>query len=604
MQRLSNSLSPIYQALAILRRTANAHHWDFGVSADKVAAGAGMTASQFLTAFPLWHLFQESTGVTPAYLPTHPVGLVLDQPKGVVELGAELVPTTALTTTVGWIATNSTVAIVGSELEITSSGAGFAYADLTISTPTKFMRVNVGCRMGASGGTSATASAANALGTSYVPVVTSQSTVLGTCVYDKPNGDSKVRVLINATASGQKAYFSFLSIREVIGSHASQSTTTKRPVLSARVNLLVATEDFSTTWTKTAVTVAPNAVAAPDGTTTADKVIATNTASTTRAVYQNFTPVSGASYTVGFYAKAAEYSNLCLSEIYGGRFGATFDLVAQTSASLGGAGFVSSSITPVGGGWYRCVVSATGGASGWALAVTGYPVGATVSAGGCAYAGDGTSGLYLWGADLRPSNSPTNIPAYQRVTSATDYDTAGFPLRAVWDGIDDCLVVPTLDLSFTDKVTVIAGLTQQAGQSIALELSASANTNNGSFYLYANNGALDVQLKTTNGTNFTNTATSTPLGKVFSGQFDIAGASASTEIAIRVNGSAGAGAYTGTEGAGNFGAAYPLYIGQRGGASLPFSGAIQSITLLPTLITASETATLESWVNNSMGKVY
>jgi hypothetical protein len=60
-------------------------------------------------------------------------------------------------------------------------------------------------------------------------------------------------------------------------------------------------------------------------------------------------------------------------------------------------------------------------------------------------------------ADLRVTNDGVGLPAYQRVTTSTDYDTAGFPLYLRFDGTDDCLVTGIVNLSATDKVTVCAG---------------------------------------------------------------------------------------------------------------------------------------------------
>lgn len=75
---------------------------------------------------------------------------------------------------------------------------------------------------------------------------------------------------------------------------------------------------------------------------------------------------------------------------------------------------------------------------------------------------------------------------------------------------------------------------------------------------------------------------------------------------LKVNGAPLAATFTGSgnTGSGNFGAAYPLYIGQRAGTSFPFNGPIQSITLIPALITDAEIAIIENSVNTAMGKVY
>jgi hypothetical protein len=164
----------------------------------------------------------------------------------------------------------------------------------------------------------------------------------------------------------------------------------------------------------------------------AQKLVATNTASTTRAVYQSFTPVLGTPYSVSFFVKAAEYSKFSVNEIGNGRFGATFDLAAETTTSLGGLNFVSSSISAVGNGWYRCAIIATGSSVGWAVAAVGYPTGATLTTAGTSYAGDGTSGIYIFGAQLSDSAS-VDPYVYQPVAAPTS--TACYGPRFDYDPV-------------------------------------------------------------------------------------------------------------------------------------------------------------------------
>lgn len=211
--------------------------------------------------------------------------------------------------------------------------------------------------------------------------------------------------------------------------------------------------------------------------------------------------------------------------------------------------------------------------------------------------------LYLWGADLRPANSPTNIPAYQRVTSTSDYDTVGFPVRALFDGVDDCLVVPSLDLSMTDKVTVVAGVTKlsDAAAGMILEHGATFGAQ-GTFYIAAAETSGDYSFQgkgSTSGARISKTGFVAPHSGVLSTKADISGSSRSA----RVNG----GAYTTnttTLGTGNL-SVNALNIGARnGGASLPFSGAIQRITLINKLSSDPEVALLEAMTNTQMGKVY
>ena len=196
-------------------------------------------------------------------------------------------------------------------------------------------------------------------------------------------------------------------------------------------NLVRYSEQFNEgAWVKVNTTITANTTTAPNGTLTADKVIATNTAYTTRAAYQSFTPILNSIYTISVYVKAAEYTKFAICEIGYGRFAASFDLVNQTATVIGGLSYISSLITDVGNGWFRCSVTANGSTGGWAVAFVGYPdVGATLSTSGVSYAGDGTSGIYIWGAqavegtsarDYLRTETRLNIPRI-------DYSLGGCP---------------------------------------------------------------------------------------------------------------------------------------------------------------------------------
>jgi hypothetical protein len=195
-------------------------------------------------------------------------------------------------------------------------------------------------------------------------------------------------------------------------------------------NLFRYSEQFDNgAWVKTNATITTNATIAPNGTLTADKAIATNTASATRAVYQGFTPILNSTYNISVYVKAAEYTKFTISEIGNGRFGASFDLVAETSTSLGGLNYVSSLITNVGNGWYKCSIVATGSAVGWAVGFMGYPDGATPSTSGVSYAGNGVSGVFIWGAQLVEGSTPKDyLPTTTRLDiPRLDYTNGSCP---------------------------------------------------------------------------------------------------------------------------------------------------------------------------------
>jgi hypothetical protein len=149
----------------------------------------------------------------------------------------------------------------------------------------------------------------------------------------------------------------------------------------------------------------------PDGTQNAEKIIE-DTSTGSHDIRQLKTGSVSTTYTYSFYAKAAERSKLAV--FIGGPSGAiTFDLGAGTAT--GASGLDAHSITPVGNGWYRCTLTDTTTAGSGAFnAILILNNGSTTS-----YTGDGTSGLYIWGAQLEAgafatSYIPTEASALTR----------------------------------------------------------------------------------------------------------------------------------------------------------------------------------------------
>jgi hypothetical protein len=198
-----------------------------------------------------------------------------------------------------------------------------------------------------------------------------------------------------------------------------------------RTNLLTYSDQFdNAAWTKNSATVTANAIAAPDGTVTADKLVES---ATTAAHYINVTGTltGSTTYSVSVYAKASERSRIQLAGS-GGAWGtnatATFDL--STGTVVASSVWSSASITNVGNGWYRCVATGTTTAvpsSAQYVQIVLIASGTTQS-----YAGDGTSGLFIWGAQLEAGSFATSYIPTVAATVTRSADVASVNTLSPW----------------------------------------------------------------------------------------------------------------------------------------------------------------------------
>jgi hypothetical protein len=216
--------------------------------------------------------------------------------------------------------------------------------------------------------------------------------------------------------------------------------------------------------------------------------------------------------------------------------------------------------------------------------------------------GTANYGFYPWGAQLELGSTAT---AYQKVVSQYEVTEAGVQSAGYlsFDGFDDSMVTSTITPGI-DKVQVFAGVRKLNDVTGIIAETGTTSGSLGAFY-FAND--------TTPSANFSyagrggqggvandaaNAAIVAPTTAVLTAQQDINGGTPAT---IRRNGVLAGSSVNTTFGGGNF-RAYPLYLGRRGGSSLPYNGRIYSlITRFGANLTTGQITSTESWVNSKTG---
>lgn len=185
-------------------------------------------------------------------------------------------------------------------------------------------------------------------------------------------------------------------------------------------------------WINNQMTITQNATKAPDGLSTAEKVIP-NTNNTSHFVYQNNISLTGP-ITFSVFAKPAGYNFIKLYSGGSSICSANFNLATGTVGTTGGSSFGSAAISILENGWYRCQITNNGNVSGGVTAGGVYVTSVASNPVTSAHteAGDGTSGAFIWGAML---SDGAIIRRYVKTTgSASSTIETGELSKTYYDG--------------------------------------------------------------------------------------------------------------------------------------------------------------------------
>jgi hypothetical protein len=227
--------------------------------------------------------------------------------------------------------------------------------------------------------------------------------------------------------------------------HTSAGVCRGLLIEESRTNLFQRSDDFNNAyWTKTGSSISSDSTTSPSGSVDADKIVE-DTSTGAHGVSVNPTITSGIAYTLSFYAKKGERSWI-RATLATTAISTWFDLDNGVLGTVGVG--VTASIQSVGAGWYRCVVTTTSASTSGNVNIRSQTVdGQTI------YTGDGTSGVFIWGAQLEAGSFATSyIPtvASSVVRSADVCSITGANFSGMWNQSEGTL------LSWTQKTSTNA----------------------------------------------------------------------------------------------------------------------------------------------------
>jgi hypothetical protein len=324
-------------------------------------------------------------------------------------------------------------------------------------------------------------------------------------------------------------------------------------------------------WLKTNASATANNTISPDGTQNAEKLVE-NTSNGNHNIYQPIL-IGNVAMTFSVYLKKGErsYCNINMSDLSTGDASVRVNLnngtLSSTGIAVGSWTNISSSIVSVGNDWYRVSLTATKGAG-----ASSQPVITMLNdSQATPYTGDGTSGIFIWGAQLEASSYPTSLI---NTTSASATRVA-----------DACSKTGISSLIGQTEGTALLDFQFNAqGESIILDIAASGLSPQNRIILYQPNTTIVQFIVLDNSVSQVSIASSAySVGQ----RLKVGIAYKANDFALYING-----AQIGTDASGSVPSTSRIDIGNRQDSAFPASISVNQFYLSKTRLTNAELASL------------
>ena len=261
---------------------------------------------------------------------------------------------------------------------------------------------------------------------------------------------TSIALVVDLTGTG---YFDNISVKEVLFDQAdgtlqlfnhgnnvprieydADGTVKGLLIEQARTNLVTYSNDFTTSsWTRQLVSIASNVsgVTAPDGSETVDKMIP-NSSNNEHRVWDGVSSTAvGETYSV--YAKSAGYDYVWLGYYEGSVYGYAVVNLTNGVVTASNTANYNYSVEASTNGFYRISVTKTAsGTNPRYISISPSPTASpTLNSNNVpVYTGDGTSGIYVYGAQIEAGAFPTSYIPTTGSTATRAADVATIPTSA------------------------------------------------------------------------------------------------------------------------------------------------------------------------------